>query len=339
MSLPVGLGTDRQRHRAVSLERGARELGRHAAGGFEEAGDADAAQQAGLARLLATLAKAIEIGERDRVVEIGAEAATVDLHAHRGVMRKFSDDVAAAQFYGVDPGLERGKVHQPLDQIVRFRLAGAAIGVDRRRVGEGAAHLVKDRRDVIDAADRTAGGIGRTDRAAGRKIRAHVGDRPHLEREKPAVLVEREPRAGKEIATVRRTDKILGAFEDPAHRTAEFSCRPQHQHIFGIDVVLHPEAAADIGHHHAHALQRDLEDTGEHPAVVMNGLAGHRQQKLTGLAVMEADGGAGLQRCGNDTVVEEVAFDDMRRRCHHGGRRCGVTLVEQECGIARRLLP
>jgi hypothetical protein len=39
MSLAVGLRTDRQRYRAISLERRARELGRHAAGRFEEAGN------------------------------------------------------------------------------------------------------------------------------------------------------------------------------------------------------------------------------------------------------------------------------------------------------------
>src|SRR5438128_12668421 len=97
MSLAVGLRTDRQRHRAVSLERRAGELGRHAAGGFEKAGDPDAAQQAGLDRLPATLAKAVEIGERDRVVEVGAKAAAVDLHAPWRAVRTFADDVAAAR--------------------------------------------------------------------------------------------------------------------------------------------------------------------------------------------------------------------------------------------------
>ena len=101
----------------------------------------DAAQQAGPDRLLATLAKTVAIGERDRVIEIGLEAAAVDLHAHRGAMRKLPDDVAAAQFDGIDPGPDRRKVHQPLDQIIGLGLAGAAIGIDRRRVGKGAADL------------------------------------------------------------------------------------------------------------------------------------------------------------------------------------------------------
>ena len=177
VSLTVGLGADRQRHGAVGLERGPRHLQRHAAGRLEEAGNAEAAQQAGFARLLAPLAKAVAIGERDRVVQIGLEAAAVDLHAHRRAMRKPADDVAAAQLDGIDAGPDRSEVHQPLDQIIGFGLAGAAIGVDRRRVGEGAAHLVEHRGDVIDAADRAAGRIGGADRAAGRQIRAHIGDR------------------------------------------------------------------------------------------------------------------------------------------------------------------
>ena len=38
--LAVGLRADGKRHRTVRLERGAGELGRHAAGGFEETGNA-----------------------------------------------------------------------------------------------------------------------------------------------------------------------------------------------------------------------------------------------------------------------------------------------------------
>ena len=340
MPLAVGLRTDRQRHRAIGLERRPRELARHAAGSFEKAGNADAAQQTGLLRLRAALAKAVAIGERNRLVQTGAEAAAVDLHAHRGAMRKPADDVAPAQFDGIDPGSDRCEVHQALDQVIGFGLAGAAIGVDRRRVGEGAAHLEENSGNVIDAAYRAAGGIGGTDGAQGRKIGAHVGDGPHFQAEKPAILVEREFRAGKEIAALRGCDKILRSFGDPAHRAAELSRRPQHQHIFGIEIVLHPEAAADVGHHHADALGRNFEDgIGELPAKIVDTLAGQRKAKPVGLAVMEADGGARLHGGGDHAVVEEVAFDDMRRRRHRGGNRRSIALAEQEGGIARRLRP
>src|SRR5207253_3094312 len=122
MSLAVGLRPDRQRYRAVGLERGPRHLQWHAARGFEETGNAEAAQQAGFARLLAPLAKAVAVCERDRVVQIGLEAAAVDLHAHRRAMWKLADDVAAAQLDGIDAGLDRRNVHQPLDQIIGFGL-------------------------------------------------------------------------------------------------------------------------------------------------------------------------------------------------------------------------
>ena len=71
----------------------------------------------------------------------------------------------------------------------------------------------------------------------------------------------------------------------------------------------------------------------------MNGLASHRKQKPAGLAIMEADGGARLQRCCHDAIVEEVAFDDMRRRRYRSGNRRRIAFVKQECGIARRLRP
>ncbi len=124
-------------------------------------------------------------------------------------MRKRADDVAAAQLDGIDSGSDRCQVHKALDQVIRFGLAGAAIGVDRRRVGEGAAHLDENAGNIIDAAHRTSGGIGGTDRTQGREIGAHIGDGPHFQAEKPALLVERESRAGKEIAALRRADKVL----------------------------------------------------------------------------------------------------------------------------------
>ena len=54
---------------------------------------------------------------------------------------------------------------------------------------------------------------------------------------------------------------------------------------------------------------------------------------------MEADRGARLQGSGHHAVVEEVAFDDMRGRRHRRGNGRRVALMEQEGGIARRLLP
>ena len=54
--------------------------------------------------------------------------------------------------------------------------------------------------------------------------------------------------------------EIFAAVADPLHRAAEASRRPQHQHPFGIEHVLHPEAAADIGNADA---QFDLA-TGKH---------------------------------------------------------------------------
>ena len=41
-----------------------------------------------------------------------------------------------------------------------------------------------------------------------------------------------------------------------------------------------------------------------------------------------------LQRRGDDAVVEEVAFDDMRRRCHRHGNGRRVALAEQEFASA-----
>ena len=51
------------------------------------------------------------------------------------------DEVPAPQLDRVEPEVARRPVHQPLDDVDRLRPPGAAIGVDRRGVGEDALHV------------------------------------------------------------------------------------------------------------------------------------------------------------------------------------------------------
>src|ERR1044071_5668212 len=46
-----------------------------------------------------------------------------------------------------------GEVDQPFEQEQRLGLAGAADGVDRHGVGEGAVEVDADRRDAVEARD------------------------------------------------------------------------------------------------------------------------------------------------------------------------------------------
>ena len=68
-------------------------------------------------------------------------------------------------------------VDQTLDEEGRFRAPGTAIGVDRHRVGERAADVDGDGRDIVDATLCRRGRDDRCARAVAREIGAEIGDR------------------------------------------------------------------------------------------------------------------------------------------------------------------
>jgi hypothetical protein len=76
-----------------------------------------------------------------------------------------TDQIAPTQRDRVECQPARRAIDEPLDQVIGFGLAGAAIGVDRQGVGEDAAHRHEHRRDRIDAAHRAGRRIGRAARA------------------------------------------------------------------------------------------------------------------------------------------------------------------------------
>src|SRR4029077_18096098 len=78
VALAVGLGADRDRHRAVALETHLRALVGRAARSLEEAADADAAQLAACLRRRTPRSEARKIGARHGGIEIGDKAARID---------------------------------------------------------------------------------------------------------------------------------------------------------------------------------------------------------------------------------------------------------------------
>ena len=76
-----------------------------------------------------------------------------------------------------------------------------------------------------------------------------IGARP--DRQKLAVRVERKLGVDELIAGVIVEQKAFAARRHPFDRPAAALRRPQHQHVVGIDIGLHAEAAADIGRQHS----------------------------------------------------------------------------------------
>ena len=77
------------------------------------------------------------VSGNDRIVQVGDEAAAIDHRAERLAIRKFVHQIAPPQIDRIEAMAAGGGIDQPLHQVVCFRLARAAIGIDRHGVGEG----------------------------------------------------------------------------------------------------------------------------------------------------------------------------------------------------------
>ena len=323
---------------AVVLEADFGPFVRRATRGFQEAGHADAAQHALAFGRGPASGEAGVIGGGEDVVDVGGETAAIDRRAQCLGVGELRDQVAAAQFDRIEAALAGGVVDQALDQIVRFRLAGAAIGIDRHGVGERRAHIHEDRRDDVAAAHRRGRGVGGTARSAARHVGAEIGDGADVQREEVALGIQRQPGAADIVAALRGGDEILGAALDPFHRPAQFARGPEQHDPFGIQRVLDAEAAADIGRHDMDPLARNMEDAvGQ---LVTDGVhAGGGDEQMQQIAVRMRDRGAGFHRRDDQAVVDEFQFDAMRgmgERLLDGPR---IALLETERQVSRRDVP
>ena len=160
--------------------------------------------------------------------------------------------VAAADFVLRDTGVDGGLMHKPLDDIGGLGPAGAAIGVDGRRVGEHGGHFAVDRRRRVLPREQRRVQDRRDARRERRQIRAHVRRRVHAHRQELAVLVERKLGVRDVVAAVRVGQERFAAIGGPLDRTVDLFRRPDHRGLFGVEIDLGAEAAADVGRDHAH---------------------------------------------------------------------------------------
>ena len=240
------LRQDLREHRLVALALALRADARHqpvgpdldhdmlvgdAAGAVEMAREAEAAP---LARRLAGGAPAGEarfVGRLQRRLEQPrAVRGVVGVAARRRVGHLVGpEQVEAAQVGRRAAGLVGGDVDQAFEQEQRLGLAGAADGVDRHGVGEGAVEVDADRRDAVEAGDHLGEARGRDGRREHRDIGAVVGLGLDAECEELAVGIERQLRARHKVAGMAVALRQLGAFARPAQAALELARRPGDQ--------------------------------------------------------------------------------------------------------------
>ena len=196
------------------------------------------------------LKRVVQVARRDRRCRRSSRRRLV----REGVLR---DEVAPAELDAVDAGLARRLVDQALDQVGDVRPAGAAIGGDRRGVGQREAVAAVERRDAIDV-DRVRRRVERVDERPGlREVRAGVADPVEAQAEEAAVAVERELAGELRGAAVMVADDGLEARADPLHRPAERLRRMHQRAVLGIGLRADAEAAADVAR-----VQADTAPTG-----------------------------------------------------------------------------
>ena len=122
-------------------------------GFFEEIADAAAAQLAVLLQFRRALGKTVPVGELEAFVhhtdEIAAVVGDAGLHLVRHGGRR--NEIAPPDLDRIDADDARRAVEQLLDEIGRLRPPGAAIGRQRRGVGEHGLADGVHRRNLIDA--------------------------------------------------------------------------------------------------------------------------------------------------------------------------------------------
>ena len=114
-------------------------------------------------------------------------------------------------------------------------------------------------------------------------------------------------------------DQVLAPLFDPAHRPAKFARQKRHQQVFGIDMALAAEAAADIERDAAHPRLGQPQQRGGFAAHPMNHLGRGPDRRRVGARIVGADDAAALHRHGGVAVVIEAAPQPVRRA---GQRRC-----------------
>ena len=165
--------------------------------------------------------------------------------------RRRLDEIAAADFDAVDARHLRGAIDQALDQVDRLRPPGAAIDRGRGGVGEDGLRAELDRLHVVDARNQHEREEQRR-RDRGPPIGAErlIGpgaQPPGFCRRRRARARRRPPGRAPGYRATATSLRVA------VHFTGRPSAarRPEHEHVVGIEVRLHAEAAADVGRDHA----------------------------------------------------------------------------------------
>ena len=326
VALPVAVRAGEDRHAARRMHahfarfekararaQRAGDVRRREPAGFDVGRVADAAQLAALRGFRLACREAGDIRHLVRFVERRVVVAGVVAERDRRLVRKRADEVAAADFVLRDAEIHADLVDEPLDHVRGLGPSGAAVGVHRGGVGERRGHLRVDRGRRVLPREQRRVQDRRDARGERRQVRAHRGRRVHAHREELAVLVAGHLGVRDVVAAVRIREKAFAALGRPLDRAIDALRRPDHRRLFGVEVDLRAEAAADVRRDHPHLVLRQAEhERGHEQALDMRILVGDIERIAVVGAAVRSNRRARLDRVGDQPVVDDVELRDVR---------------------------
>jgi hypothetical protein len=232
--LPVRARSRDRRHPARPLDLDAAALPAECAGlDIGRQPDPDDLPARSTPGLLAPQPRVVRRGERALEGQV-VVARVVDLPRRRPEGEALGrDEVAPADFGGIEPERARGCVHQPLDDEAGLGPARAAVGGDRRRRGQRAGDSnVAGRHDIAAGQEtrvvprRAAGGVHQHRAERRGDTRAQRGD--------TSLGVHGQLALADRAARVIRGDLILAPRSHPLDGPAEPPRQPAQQHLLAV---------------------------------------------------------------------------------------------------------
>ena len=164
-----------------------------------------------------------------------------DLVGHLGS----GDEIAAAELDPVDAEILRHDVEQPLAEEIGLEPARAAIGADRRLVGQLQRHIDVDVGNAIGPGHELRD-VARADRAVGPHIGADIGIGVAAQAQDGAVAAAGDLDVAFRLARVLHRHQVLAAVLRPFHRPPGMPRGERNQKVLRIELAAGAEAAADI---------------------------------------------------------------------------------------------
>ena len=109
-------------------------------------------------------------------------------------------------------------------------------------------------------------------------------------------------------------DQMLAAVLDPFHRAIEPQRAETDEHVLGIKLAAHAEAAAGVAFMQMHGGGRQPEHARQAVAVPMRHFGGAEELEHVARRVVAGDGAARLQRHAAVAADLELERDDLMRR-------------------------